>query len=325
MKKSNNIKIRVRWGDEIVLPNGQILQPKMMTPEESRELNTCFMPAWQREFNDGKRDGYVKAMKAGIWDNDNISIIRLTKDGEVCDGGHRTSAAERAGFTLCTLLIKNVPAKVFLSTDTQKTRDARVFISGADKNLLCTLSMAFYRATMGFFPINAAGSGSDVLPMNPTDPAAFLHANREEIESYAKISSCMRSRCKDTISGKMFGIVAAVARAKSGNDSWVYSLTNTSPCIVDIKDYVVDAKKKGIARGIQNGWIFCRLMSDFREKVFNGPRWHVRNMLKLQDEFGHALKGHFKMPTQADYDGAAEDLFALAQKEEATKKGKNND
>ena len=309
-------KINANWGDEIVLPNGQIVQPKQLTPEESRELNKHFMPAWQREFNDSKRNAYATQMKRGLWDNDNLSVVRITPSGEVCDGGHRTSAAEMTNFTLATLLIKNVPPKVFLTTDIQKTRGVGVFISGNDKNLLAGLAQSFLRANIGFSPVCAAGStGSNkyTVSINNNDPAAFLHANRAEIEEYVKIGSCMRSRVHGTVTSRIWGIVAAIARLRSGSDTWVYSLTNTSPCIVDIKDYVAEANAKHITSSMQQNWIFCRLMSDFREKTFRGKKWNVRQMAQITEEYAHALKGHFKMPKPSDYVGAANDLFKYAE------------
>ena len=319
-------KIKINWGDEVVLPNGQIVQPKMLTPDESRVLNTRFMPAWQREFNDGKRDAYRRAMSAGLWNNDNMSVIRLTPNGEVCDGGHRTSAAALANYALCSLLIKNVPPEIFITTDIQKTRGSSVFISGTDRTSLATLATTFYRATLGLNPINSAGvsshSGSIDAAFNTNDPAAFLHANRAEIEEYVKIASCMRSRTHNTVSNKMWGLVAAIARVKSGSDTWVYSIQNNSSVIADIKDYLRDAEKKHIAMTMRNTWIFCRLMSDFREKSFRGSRWNVRQIAQLLDAFAHALKGHFNLPKRADYKGAAEDLFRYAAEAAARKAAK---
>lgn len=319
-----NKKIKIDWGDEVVLPNGQIVQPKMLTPDESRVLNTQFMPAWQREFNDVKRNAYATQMKEGLWDNDNLSVVRITPKGEVCDGGHRTSAAEMTGFTLAALLIKNVPPKVFLTTDIQKTRGVGVFISGTDRKFLSTLSITFLRANLGYSPISYAGNTGSrtAVAINTNDPAAFLHANRAEIEEYAKIGTCLRSRTHDTVNSHTWGVVAAIARLRSGSDAWVYSINNLTPCIVEIKDYVKEARDKHITRSMQQVWIFCRLMSDFREKTFGGKRWNVRQMSQLIEEYSHALKGHFKKPEKSDYVGAANDLFKYAEEAAARKAAK---
>jgi len=319
-----NKKIKIDWGDEVVLPNGQIVQPKMLTPDESRVLNTQFMPAWQREFNDVKRNAYATQMKEGLWDNDNLSVVRITPKGEVCDGGHRTSAAEMTDFTLAALLIKNVPPKVFLTTDIQKTRGVGVFISGTDRKFLSTLSITFLRANLGYSPISYAGNTGSrtAVAINTNDPAAFLHANRAEIEEYAKIGTCLRSRTHDTVNSHTWGVVAAIARLRSGSDAWVYSINNLTPCIVEIKDYVKEARDKHITRSMQQVWIFCRLMSDFREKMFGGKRWNVRQMAQLIEEYSHALKGHFKKPEKSDYIGAANDLFKYAEEAAARKAAK---
>ena len=318
MKK--NKKIKINWGDEVVLPNGQIVQPKMLTPDESRVLNTRFMPAWQREFKDTKRNAYQAQMAARMWDNANLSVIRLTKDGEVCDGGHRTSAAALANFTLAALLIKNVPAKIFLTTDIHKTRGCGVFISGVDKNTLGTFAQLFLRANLGLSAFSQGGRANGItFAYNNNDPAAFLHANREEIESYVKIASCMRSRSKNTVPSRVWAAVAAIARLKSGSDAWVYSLKNDSPCIIDIKDYQREAENKHVTADMQRIWMCCRLLSDFREKTFRGKKWNTRQIAQITDEFSHALKGHFKTPTADDYRGAADDLFKYA-KEAAVRK-----
>lgn len=162
----------------------------MVTPEMAERF--LAKNTQNRKLDQVRVQCYANEMRGGFWILNGESIA-FDGEGTLVNGQHRLSAVVKAGITVPFLVVRNVPTKSFLVTDTGKNRTSGdVFSINGTPNAKVTAAgiQVYYSLKRGLYSIR--GYIHNRLPMEIA--LSIYNENSEKIDEVVKYCNCISKK-----------------------------------------------------------------------------------------------------------------------------------